>query len=320
MATDGTWDRILGQPHPANGAPPIPPTDPHMVEAAAPRPGIEGPNAAYLADSVNGHEWAIPKVDDLEYACIFKLPTPNDCSTILDCDCNASILDPGQDNPLCQAKDGSYGTTQYFAKGYPGTRELEVLKGVGDNAIVASICAREVSNTDASDYGYRPAVDAIVDALKVQIGGKCLPRELKRVDGEYPCSILEASANPADANCAARPGRSVPNAALIEPARERLRADHGCDDDPTTPLADCSKVTFCEIQEAGPTCLKDTEDQTDVGWCYVDPANGEGDEKLVENCPANGKRILRFVDPNQNTPVHGGTVLIACIGADITVQ
>lgn len=34
------------------------------------------------------------------------------------------------------------------------------------NSIVASICARNLVDTGAQDYGYRPAVDAIVDRLK----------------------------------------------------------------------------------------------------------------------------------------------------------
>src|SRR6185503_13102780 len=139
----GTWDRILGEPHPPGGAPPVPPTDPHMVESFAPRPGIEGPNAGFMADPINGHDWAITKQADLEYACIFELERDKqrDCTVDPDnCDCGR--LEPGDNNPLCQASDGTYGTTQFYAKGYPGTRELEVLRGVGDSAIVASICAR----------------------------------------------------------------------------------------------------------------------------------------------------------------------------------
>jgi hypothetical protein len=187
---------------------------------------------------------------------------------------------------------------------------------MGDNGIVASICARNLVH-DGPDYGYRPAVAAIVDRLKVDIGGKCLPRTLRRVEGEYPCSILEATSNPAEANCSARPGRRTPNAALVEPARDRLRNENVCDDDPSTLLPDCSSMTLCEIKEAGPTCLQNTDDQTDVGWCYVDPASGQGDAALVQNCPANERRILRFVDPNRRTPSPDGVVLIACLGADL---
>jgi len=80
-------------------------------------------------------------------------------------------------------------------------------------------------------------------------------------------------------------------------------------------------MNLCVIKEAGPTCLQNTDDQTDVGWCYVDPANDPtASSVLVEKCPANERRILRFVDPHGNTPIHGGTVLIACLGADLSEE
>ena len=79
-------------------------------------------------------------------------------------------------------------------------------------------------------------------------------------------------------------------------------------------------MKLCAIKEAGPACLVNTEDQPDVGWCYVDPEDGQGSEALVEHCPSNQRRMLRFVDPDRNTPVHGGTVLIACLGADVSEQ
>ena len=37
--------------------------------------------------------------------------------------------------------------------------------GCGDNAILASICARNVSDATASDFGYRPAVAAILERM-----------------------------------------------------------------------------------------------------------------------------------------------------------
>jgi hypothetical protein len=54
---------------------------------------------------------------------------------------------------------------QYRAKAYPGRRQLEVLEGIGDRAIVASICARNVTDASRQDYGYRPALQSILDRL-----------------------------------------------------------------------------------------------------------------------------------------------------------
>src|SRR5690606_16765319 len=118
--------------------------------------------------------------DDLQYACIFPLATPRDCSmrdpATEACDCFQGEFD----RPLCEETPGTSppGTTQYWAKAYPGGRHLEVLKEYGANSIVASICARNVTDPNAADFGYRPAIAAIVDRLKEQLGDRCLPRPL----------------------------------------------------------------------------------------------------------------------------------------------
>jgi hypothetical protein len=45
-------------------------------------------------------------------------------------------------------------------------RQLAVLKGLGDNAIAASICARNVKDASRPDYGYRPALSALLERLR----------------------------------------------------------------------------------------------------------------------------------------------------------
>jgi hypothetical protein len=56
-------------------------------------------------------------------------------------------------------------TTQHWAKAYPGLRELDVLRGFGKNSIVASICALEVRDTSSPNYGYRPAMEALISRM-----------------------------------------------------------------------------------------------------------------------------------------------------------
>jgi hypothetical protein len=68
--------------------------------------------------------------------------------------------------PLCQASDGTYGTTQYHAQAYPGLRQLELLSKLGASAVAASICPRNLHDPDRPDHAYDPAVQAIVDRLK----------------------------------------------------------------------------------------------------------------------------------------------------------
>jgi hypothetical protein len=83
-------------------------------------------------------------------------------------DCG-SARDPNDDSPLCQNADGSYGTTQYFAKGYPGLRELSVARSLGKNGLASSICSRNLGGLEAEDYGYRPAALALIAALKTGV-------------------------------------------------------------------------------------------------------------------------------------------------------
>jgi hypothetical protein len=148
------WDLVLGDP--ANY---VAPKDPHMIESVLPRPGLPGPSSPPNADPINGHEYTIAS-NDLQYACVFPLTKPRDCSTmgVNGCDCS-----PSSDNPLC---DPANTNIQVRAKGYPGLRELSVLKGVGSQGVVASVCAAQVSAPTQPDYGYRPAMAAIAAALK----------------------------------------------------------------------------------------------------------------------------------------------------------
>ena len=95
-----------------------------------------------------------------------------------------------------------------FAKAYPGTRELRVLQGLGENAIVASICPKVIEAADPNkpaadpNYGYNPAVSAILARLKTQLAGKCLPRTLKADDqGQVLCRVVEAQRQKTDCNC-----------------------------------------------------------------------------------------------------------------------
>ncbi len=169
LAAAGRWDVIVGDP-----ASYTQPTDPMMHESIDPRTGtnpitsdpVAPTSAGPLANPINGHEFTIASRDDLQYACIFRLATPKDCTnTGVPCDCATGIAG---DKPLCQ--DPATGQpaatpTQFFAKGYPGLRELEVLKEVGDNAIVASICPK-ITDATNPDHGYNPALGAIVERIK----------------------------------------------------------------------------------------------------------------------------------------------------------
>jgi hypothetical protein len=177
----GVWPIIVGDP---SASPPVPPTDPLMIQSVAPRSAIttgnplgsaalpQSPASGPRANPINGHEWE-PQFDtppnaDLQYACVFSLPASRQCTPAnTACDCNGT---PGtRFNPLCQDETtGAYSTWQARAKGYPGTRQLRVIQGLGDQGIAASICPKTLdpAKTNDRDYGYRPTVQTLIEGFK----------------------------------------------------------------------------------------------------------------------------------------------------------
>ena len=140
-----------------------------MIESVLPRSGVNPitgdalapPGAGLLANPINGHEISNLYKSDLQYACIFALSSPRDCSDAIQwCDCS----DPSNDSPLCQAPDGSFGQKQYYAKAYPGLRHLGVIKALGRRGVVGSICPPQTSNPAGFDFGYRVVYRAMADA------------------------------------------------------------------------------------------------------------------------------------------------------------
>jgi hypothetical protein len=176
------WKVILGDP--ANN---VPPTDPLMIETWQPRTGVSPIVNEALApatstnpkqNSINGHEYSnvAPSgsfgPDDLQYACIFPLESPKVCRDgEQKCDCSAmengdkrSVIE--RNSPVCQPPGGGApGTTQYFAKAYPGLRPLSVLKELGAQGIVASVCPRTPNDTTSADYGYVPALQTLAEHM-----------------------------------------------------------------------------------------------------------------------------------------------------------
>jgi hypothetical protein len=148
----------------------VPATSPFMLESPLPRAGVAAGN------DINGREYdsvfsSGTAPDDLQYACIFPLPVPRDCASldpnVSACDC----FDGDRDRPLCEQTPGSSeaGSLQYWGKAYPSTRQLELLRGAGERAVVTSICARNTGDASASDFSYRPALAALVDGMEASL-------------------------------------------------------------------------------------------------------------------------------------------------------
>jgi hypothetical protein len=341
LARDGVWAQILGSPGvrwqaatetspEVAASPATPPRNPLMIESQFPRPGVERGNP------INGREYTTldgETPSDLEYACIFPLTAPRDCSTRMPSECDCT---PGeQDRPLCEREPGvsTPGTTQYWAKAYPGLRQLQVLHDFGRNSIVASICARNVdidTRDGRADFGYRPAVDTIVERLKERLGDRCLPRGLlTAADDSVPCTLVETVPRPSGAcECDPASARSVPDERTASLIRAELASgeDRPCaGDDPN-----CLRACLCEVQqvqdaanpdpaEALRACQQDEDANGVEGWCYVadTPLQSVGNPELVAECPATKRQLLRFVGEGlgRNT-----STFVACRGSSIAAQ
>jgi hypothetical protein len=186
LTAQGRWAVILGDP---NASPPVQPTDPFMLESVGARTGtnpVTG-QAVVAATStnpqatINGHEYNVNPntLEDLQYACIFPLATPRDCTLAVysttdltqrkGCDCRTSTSDNVVDRnrPVCNPPGGGPASTmQYAAKAYPGLRHLEILEGLGARGVVGSICPRNTTTSTTQDYGYGPVVQALMTRLR----------------------------------------------------------------------------------------------------------------------------------------------------------
>jgi hypothetical protein len=308
------WDVVLGPTHENHAQVASEgPFDPLMRESVKPR---EGTNPALgvelarpdvtdpMANPINGHEWNAGLDAQLQFSCIFDLPQPFECDK-WQCDCESP---EGKNNPLCQDAQGGYSTTQRRAKAYPGLRQLAVLKGIGEQGIAASICPATMDDS-RPDYGYRPAVSAIVDRLSEALSGTCWDEELEPDDvGNVPCVVLEATRGEVDND----------GNATCDPC-EGIRSDPS----PASWAAVSTQALFkenkmnclCEVAQAPSdsgalrACIEQNEvDPANEGWCYVDP---ETDELANRDALGSCRRMIRFVgDPRPNS-----LTFIQCRGA-----
>lgn len=325
LSATGRWDVLVGDR--SKG---MPPADPFMVESIAARSGTNPVTGDVIApatsdnpraNAINGHELVAPDGGELQYACTFPLKEAVPCKNDASCDCEPKDVAERR-RPLCQPPGGGGPEpTQYFGKAYPGIRPLEVLKGIGDSAIVASICPK-VFTVNQPGYGYEPAVDALIDRFKVVLNGRCLPRPLavaSSAGGELPCVVVEASPVPDGGSCdCSAASRSPASASSQESIRRRLAERGQCDTADTKP---CSSFCLCELapskDEALNECLNSVDGPETPGYCYVHPfdATPAGNPELVASCEEGKKQLLRFVGPD--TPKPGATTFVACLGATL---
>lgn len=334
----GRWPMLIGDRSKNQ-----PPSDPLMRESIAPRSGthpitldpLAPPTATGIVNPINGHEQNVLKSDDLQYACIFPLPTAKDCAGLDTNSCDCTADEQAYNRPLCDfnRSDGEDDGFQTHAKAYPGTRQLEALRGMGDQGVVASICPRHLTAApnlmpeDDPNYGYNPAVTNIIDAVKIQLGDRCLPRPLApeiseslSQPGRVPCLVTEATQVPEGGACSCDgPGRSPldgEHAVARRAILDEIELDGQCG---AAMGIDCQALCLCEVSQLDgdelAACREGSESRDSYGYCYVDPEQGLGDARLVSKCRSTERRKLRFV--GEGLPKNRSIVTVACLGASL---
>jgi len=318
LADNGTWDIILGDPSCYHTDPSCLPRDPLMIEDFQARSGanpvtndaLAPPGSGELANPINGSEYTIALQDDLQYACIFPLDTSRDCEGATSvCDC----ADPTNDNPLCvdnSITGSGHPTEQKYAKAYPGVRQLQVLKALASQGIVASICPRQLHDDGPGDYGYRPAVDGLIETIKQPLGTRfCLDETLVVADdGSTGCVVIEARQTQVGAcDCDSQPRYTLDESQLamvqfIQSEQPQFNCFCGVRE------ADGSDLTACQLEEQAP--VVNDFGYLVHGWCYVDTAASPavGSDVFTNSCEF--QRVLRFVGDAR--PVGDGMLYLLC--------
>jgi hypothetical protein len=175
------------------------------------------------------------------------------------------------------------------------------LRSLGEGAALASACPKVADgNAAAAAYGYNPAMDAVVDALAQSLAPTdCLAEALPvDDDGRVACTLLEVREN---VDCSDYPNRDDATSEDASAVRADLEALGVCRG------SACDDLGVCELQQlsgrALERCQNDPE-ESDDGYCYVDPGQGVGSESLVDACPSGQSRRLRRVASASSGPAE----------------
>ncbi|MBV9949460.1 MAG: hypothetical protein JOZ69_21640 [Myxococcales bacterium] len=288
----------------------------HMLESIGPRAQSACPPGSNDdCDAINGREYDTQK-SNLQFSCIFPLTTPKDCTSMAftqACDCLAPSV--SQNSALCQKNGATYGTTQIKGKAYPSVREVELAHAMAGQAsgvqgIVSSLCPIHTSAQGPSDplFGYRPAVNAIVNRLKNALQVQCLPQTLTvdQTTGEVPCLILVTL--PPDPMrleqvCNTIDGLQIPPQDILQRFQDTAIAAYNAAGGMKSGLTDPRTQPVCQIKQIGQNNMDyqncATGNQSAPGWCYV---SGQA----AGSCP---QQILFTA----NQPPRGGAVSLQCI-------
>jgi hypothetical protein len=255
--------------------------------------------AADNCDPINGREFdttanVVPAggYADLEYACTFAFAAPKDCTQPqyhLACDCehdpdSGVPLVPNGTSSLCAKTGNTYTTQQVYGKAYPAIEELSVARQMGNYGIVSSLCPihTQEQGTDDPLYGYRPAVNAIINRLKAALQVACPPHRLQ-VDPTSglvtDCLVLATwkTTTGMPASCAAAGGgySNVADPSVLANFKNTQYEQWLANGGPQSGTPNPETMLTCEIQAVpavGGQC--NAGNNSDQGWCYVENTGG----------------------------------------------
>ena len=167
------WTRVLGADplhYDFTGA------DFHMLQSESPRAGSAcPPGSEDDCDPINGREWETNK-SDLQFACIFPLAMPMDCTSPGPgdaykgaCACATGAADANAQ--LCQKNASGYTEVQINGFAQPAIRQLSVARALGAQAVVGSLCPIHTTEAMPDDplYAFRPPLQALIDRLSTAL-------------------------------------------------------------------------------------------------------------------------------------------------------
>ena len=284
---DTDWKRILG-------------VDPlhynyegvnvRMRESVEKRAGVEVQGSDF-------RDWDTKK-RDLQYACTFQLQKVRNCAD----DANKTACDclNGSDSSLCDPNDK---TKQIKGKAFPTVNELAVARAMRDQGVVASLCPKYPLVADQTahpdEYGYRPAVQTIVNRLKDALTERCIPQPLEEdADGTVPCLITELEPTPGDQAAACDPAKGLeqPDPGVLARYRKEQEANKATPDELARPLCVIKQLKGAEL--VSNSCVASTK----AGWCYVSRG-----KVSTEKCAQSIKFPDAFQRPN------GAIINLQCI-------
>jgi hypothetical protein len=296
--------------------------DPHMIESENPRAGLAcNANSNDNCDPLNGREWSTNK-KDLQFSCIFQLADANGQATSKDCTqpqyqgaCDCAVGSNSQNTPLCQKVNGAYTNVQINGKAYPSVREMAIAHAManstgGVQGIVSSVCPIHTTKSGSTDplYGYRPAVNAIVNRLKKSLSVPCLAQKLSTnpTTGKASCLVIVNLSKPGDNSvCTSVAGLQPLDPTVNQNFRAAEEAVWNQQGGTNSGLPDPATLPLCQLQELTPQLnMKDFDSSgscvgsPDPGWCYV-----EG--QAAGPCP---QQII-FTN---GEPPPGATVILMC--------